>query len=170
MQSNFIKFIELVLETEGGFVDDPDDPGGATNKGITLKTFSKWSGKEKSVEELKNIEDTTVRLIYEDLYWKAVQGRLLPDGVDIYVADWAVHSGPTRATMELQKILEVDPDGVIGPITLDALKRNDGNDILLELHLARIRFLHDISYGKPTFKFLKGWLNRIHHVYKEIVF
>ena len=73
MEANFFKSPELVLKHECCFVDHPEDPGGATNKGITHKTYSDFLGRPlEDVNELKNIPDEHVELIYKEGYWDRV--------------------------------------------------------------------------------------------------
>ena len=67
MQDNFEKSLEIILHHEGGFVDHPEDPGGATNKGITLDTYSGYLGRKATVDELKNIPDDHVKDIYKNI-------------------------------------------------------------------------------------------------------
>ena len=86
MEANFFKSLELVLKHEGGFVDHPEDPGGATNKGITHKTYSDFLGRPlEDVSELKNIPDEHVELIYKQGYWDKIKGDQLPSGVDFCI-------------------------------------------------------------------------------------
>ena len=104
MEANFFKSLEIVLKHEGGFVDHPEDPGGATNKGITHKTYSDFLGRPlEDVSELKNIPDEHVQKIYKDGYWDRVKADQLSSGVDFCIFDWAVNSGPGRAAKALQK-------------------------------------------------------------------
>ena len=105
MEANFFKSLEMVLHHEGGFVDHKDDPGGATNKGITHKTYADFLGRPlEDVNELKNIPEDHIQLIYKKGYWDKIKGDELPSGLDFCVFDWAVNSGPGRAAKALQKI------------------------------------------------------------------
>ena len=98
MEANFFKSLEMVLKHEGGFVDHPEDPGGATNKGITHRTYSEFLGRPlEDVDELKSIPDEHVEMIYKQGYWDKVKGDDLPGGVDFCTFDWGVNSGPGRA-------------------------------------------------------------------------
>ena len=118
MEANFFKSLEMVLKHEGGFVDHRDDPGGATNKGITHRTYSEFLGRPlEDVDELKAIPDEHVEMIYKQGYWDKVKGDDLPGGVDFCTFDWGVNSGPGRAAKYLQAIVEATPDGAIGPMT-----------------------------------------------------
>lgn len=97
MDRNFAKSLKLVLKYEGGYVNHPDDPGGPTNKGVTLATFRRYVKKGGTVADLQAITDAQVATVYRKQYWNAVDGDGLPSGVDFAVFDYAVNSGPGRA-------------------------------------------------------------------------
>jgi len=158
MEANFFKSLEMVLHHEGGFVDHPSDPGGATNKGITHKTYADFLGRPlEDVNELKNIPEDHIQLIYKKDYWDKVKGDQLPSGLDFCVFDWAVNSGPGRAAKALQKAVMVSQDGVIGPMTLEAVKEYDTAGLIESITGYREEFYRNLS----TFEtFGKGWLRR----------
>jgi len=158
MEANFFKSLEMVLHHEGGFVDHKDDPGGATNKGITHKTYADFLGRPlEDVNELKNIPEDHIQLIYKKGYWDKIKGDELPSGLDFCVFDWAVNSGPGRAAKALQKAVMVSQDGVIGPMTLEAVKEYDPAELIESITGYREEFYRNLS----TFEtFGKGWLRR----------
>ena len=158
MEANFFKSLEMVLHHEGGFVDHKDDPGGATNKGITHKTYADFLGRPlEDVSELKNIPEEHVQLIYKNGYWDKIKGDELPGGVDFCVFDWAVNSGPGRAAKALQKIVMVSQDGSIGPKTLIAVSEMTPTEIIENTTKQRIEFYKELG----TFDtFGRGWLRR----------
>tara|TARA_R100000700_G_C3109015_1_gene102808 strand:+ start:168 stop:680 length:513 start_codon:yes stop_codon:yes gene_type:complete len=158
MEANFFKSLEMVLKHEGGFVDHPEDPGGATNKGITHKTYSDFLGRPlEDVSELKNIPDEHVQQIYKDGYWNRVKADQLSSGVDFCIFDWAVNSGPGRAAKALQKVVMVTQDGAIGPMTLAAVEEELPEEIIEKITKEREEFYRSLR----TFDtFGKGWLRR----------
>ena len=158
MEANFFKSLEMVLKHEGGFVDHPEDPGGATNKGITHKTYSDFLGRPlEDVSELKNIPDEHVQQIYKDGYWNRVKADQLSSGVDFCIFDWAVNSGPGRAAKALQKAVLVTQDGAIGPMTLAAVEEELPEEIIEKITKEREEFYRSLR----TFDtFGKGWLRR----------
>lgn len=158
MEANFFKSLEMVLHHEGGFVDHPEDPGGATNKGITHKTYADFLGRPlEDVSELKNIPEEHVQQIYKNGYWDKVKGDELPGGVDFCIFDWAVNSGPGRAAKALQKAAMVTQDGAIGPMTLAAVSEYTSTDLIESVTKSRIEFYKSLN----TFDtFGKGWLRR----------
>ena len=158
MEASFFKSLEMVLHHEGGFVDHPDDPGGATNKGITHKTYADFLERPlEDVNELKNIPDRHVEIIYKQLYWDRVRGDELPAGVDFATVDWAVNSGPGRAARGLQSVVNATQDGAIGPLTIAAVKGKGPRSVIEDLAEERERFYRSL---KTFDTFGKGWLRR----------
>lgn len=164
MESNFQRSLSLVLKWEGGFVNHPKDPGGATNKGITLATFRRYVKRNGTVDDLKRITDAQVSTVYRKQYWDAVKGDDLPSGVDYAVFDFAVHSGPARAAKYLQAAVGVDQDGKIGPVTIAAARGMNAVDLVAAICAKRMAFLKRLNTW-PTFG--KGWTNRVNDVVRE---
>lgn len=159
MQSNWQNIFQWCLTHEGGFVNDPDDPGGATNRGITQAVYDAFRRRDGLPERsVKHITDNEMALIYEQQYWRVVRGDDLPAGVDYAVYDFAVNSGPARAAKFLQRLVGVDEDGVIGQITLNALSRFDPEGVVRELCKARMAYLKRLPHWR---KFGKGWTARV---------
>lgn len=166
MQANFDACLGYVLKHEGGYVDHPADPGGATNKGITRRTLAAWRGiapyTDLPKSEVRNISDREVAAIYKANYWDKLRGDDLPSGVDYAVFDFGVNSGPSRAASYLQEIVGSAPDGMIGPLTLEAVKEycdHFGSDTLVtELCADRMAFLQRLSTWKT---FGRGWTSRV---------
>ncbi len=161
----FDRALKHVLAMEGGFTDDPHDPGGPTNKGITLEVFARWQGvtidasnRSRLVDDLKRIPDDVVRAIYEARYWKPGRCAELPGAIGIFHFDACVNHGAGGAARLLQEALGVSVDGEIGPMTLAAMKRSSNSAVLemyAEVRRARYRSL-------PHFwRFGRGWLNRV---------
>lgn len=121
--SQFEECLSWVLVREGGYVNHPKDPGGHTNQGITLRTLSAFYGRAATVGELKNISPNTVAAIYRQRFWDKVRADDLPAGIDLVTFNIAVMSGPRRAIRFLQRAVGVDDDGILGPITMDAVTR-----------------------------------------------
>lgn len=161
MKNNFDRSLVEVLKHEGGFVNHPDDPGGATNKGITIAVYRKWINKDATVDELKQISDVVVANIYRRHYWNAVRGDDLPAGVDYAVFDFAVNSGVSRASRFLQTILQIEQDGKIGPLTVKAAYDGAPDAIINEYCDRRLAFLKALR-GWATFG--RGWDKRVANV------
>lgn len=154
--------IPLVLKHEGGYVNHPADPGGATNKGVRQKTYDGWRDRQGLPRQsVRNIADDEVQAIYRRDYWDAVRGDDLPAGVDYAVFDFAVNSGINRASRYLQDVVRVAADGRIGPATLAAVKAMEARDVVNRLCDARMAFLRGLNTF-PTFG--KGWTARVDEV------
>ena len=115
--AEFAKVLPFTLQAEGGFCDDPLDPGGATNWGITLGTLSGWRGHTCSVADIRELRATEAGAIYQAHYWAAVDGETLPGGLDLLVFDFGVNAGPETSVRLLQRMVGVTADGIMGPQT-----------------------------------------------------
>ena len=129
MNANFEKALALVLEHEGGYVNHPSDPGGMTNLGVTKRVWEEWVGHEVDEKTMRGLTPEIVGPMYKAKYWDKVKGDDLPAGVDYCVFDAAINSGPGRAAKWLQAAVGVDPDGGIGPKTLQAVAGMDANEL-----------------------------------------
>ena len=162
MRENFKEALAAVLIHEGGFVDHPRDPGGATNKGITHKTYAAWLRVQNLPQKnVRDITDEEVAAIYQEQYWNAVRGDQLPSGVDYAVFDFAVNSGPGRAARFLQRIVGVAEDGIIGQQTLAAVQGVGARQIVSELCAARLAWLKRLPHWST---FGRGWERRVNEV------
>jgi lysozyme family protein len=159
--STFERALSLVLKHEGGWSDDPHDPGGATNLGVTIGTLSLWLGRPATKAEVRALTVATVAPIYRRKFWDAIQGDALPAGLDYALFDFAVNSGPKRAVIGLQRVLGVADDGRLGPVTLAALSGRDVPALIEGLCDGRLTFLRALSTWP---RFGRGWGRRVEEV------
>lgn len=154
--ANFDAALSFTLIEEGGWSDDPDDPGGATNHGITLATFQEYYP-DATVDDLRSITDEEVERIYRVGYWNTINGDALPSGVDLTLFDFGVNAGWRTAAEQIQRLAEVEVDGEIGPLTLAAISKKSPTALIAQLageQKAYYRGLADFPrYGTD-------WLNR----------
>ena len=161
--------IRHIKKWEGGFVNNPYDPGGATNKGITLNTYKRFCLDNNrpipGVEDLKNISDKDWYAIFLSNYWNKWQASLIEDKyVATMLVDWVFNSGKWGIVIP-QRLLKVREDGIVGINTLNAVNSADPDYFFNELLWARREFYQDIVRKKPTQeRFLKGWFNRIESI------
>lgn len=162
MRANFEKALETTLVYEGGYVNHPKDPGGATMKGVTQRVYDRYRDKHGHVRrDVRYIDDTELRAIYKIQYWDLVNGDQLPSGVDMVVFDYAVNSGATRAARALQQVCGVRIDGNIGLSTITAMKDIGAEEVVNKVCDERLAFVRRLS----TFStFGKGWTRRINNV------
>lgn len=150
MIDNYLNSINFVLKYEGGYVNDPHDPGGETNMGISKRAYPDL--------DIKSLTKAKALIIYRKDYWDKVQGDYLPAGLDLVALDAAVNSGTNQSTKWLQSAVGSTPDGIIGPLTMKAIQEGDTTKIIEEALHKRLLFLK----GLKTFpRYGKGWLNRL---------
>lgn len=163
-----------ILKFEGGYVNDPDDLGGATCKGVCYRTYKLYCSRKKqpvpTIEDLKNISDSEFVDILKAMYWDACRAdKIESQSVANAIVDWAWHSGTITAAKEVQKILGVSADGIIGNITLAAINSQSPLPLFGRIKHARLAYLERICNARPANnKFKRGWLNRINSlIYEE---
>jgi lysozyme family protein len=152
--ANFQPCLAFTLGQEGGWYADP--AGGPTEKGITLKTFRHYFPRG-TVAQLQAITAAQVSLIYESGYWREVYGDELPAGLDLMVFDNGVNIGPGTAVAQLQVLLDVDDDWIVGPETLKAIAAQ--SLVGLIANLAGRQRAYYRSLDNPAD--IDGWLARL---------
>lgn len=168
MKHNFQAALKSVLVHEGGFVDHPRDPGGATNKGVTFRVYDAYrKRKGLSVRSVKFIEEHEIAEIYEFQYWDETRCDDLPSGIDYCVFDYAVNSGTGRAAKELQRALEVRVDGQIGLASLEAARTADPAKVINRICDSRLAFMKSLKGGSMWKTFGRGWNDRVAGVRKK---
>lgn len=161
MKNNFEACLKATLVWEGGYVNHPDDPGGMTNMGITAGVYEAYTGKPATEAIMRALRVEDVEPIYKELYWDKVRGDELPLGIDLCVFDFGINSGPSRAIRYLQRLVGVEQDGVLGPVTMKAVKHfSDKNveDMINAYTDLRSGFVKNLNHFKT---FGRGWLRRI---------
>jgi len=163
--ARFTASLKIVLAHEGGYADNPADPGGATNMGITRKTLARW----RAVSPWWNLPKSAVRdlgmdeagRIYRASFWDRIKADTLPSGLDLALFDYAVNSGPDRAVKSLQRTLGVVADGQVGPLTLRAIAGRNVAALIEAICSQRLSFLTQLT----TFAiFGRGWRRRVQDI------
>lgn len=162
MRSNYPQMQRWIGLSEGGFIDHPDDPGGATDRGITQATFDAWRRRlGEPLEPVRGISKAEAERIIAFQYLDRVGADELPAGLDYAVADFAVNSGVSRAARELQRVLGVTVDGVVGVQTLAAANRLSAQgveEVIIALCEGRMAFLKRLRHWGT---FGRGWTRRV---------
>lgn len=165
MKENWDKSFELVIKSEGGYVNDPADPGGETNLGVTKAAWSSYIGRPVKDGEMKALTKDVVKPFYKAMYWDKLKCDSLPEGVDYVVFDFGVNAGTGQSAKFLQRAVGASDDGAIGPGTLSCVSKVEPSKILEDFSNQKEKFYKGIVERKPTSaKFLKGWLARVDHV------
>jgi lysozyme family protein len=160
MKKNYKNALEMVLVHEGGYVNHPKDPGGATNKGVTQAVYSAYCKNNGLVaKSVKYITDDEIIAIYKYQYWDAIRGDDLPSGLDYAVFDFAVNSGVSRASKYLQSVVGTTQDGIIGARTIESIK--SVSYIIHNLCNKRLGFLRQLRIFST---FGRGWTRRVEAV------
>lgn len=163
MKDNWEQCLALVFKEEGGYANDPHDPGKRTNHGVTQETWEEYVGRPVTEEEMKNLTVQDVTPLYKKNYWNACRCDDLPEGVDYAVFDLSVNSGVRRAAKTIQAVLGVVADGKIGPVTIAACEAANARDVATRVCEARLAFLQ----GLPTWQYYsKNWSSRVARVEK----
>ena len=166
------EMIDTILKHEGGFVNDPDDRGGATNWGITERTYGKFLGRSIPqsilIDLIEHMPQHTARMIYKEDYYYYPKIDMLDEYVQPVVFDMAVNHGPDRAVRILQRAINqlmggqgrIVEDGKIGPNTSGMTSANEIG-IVEAICNERAKFYRTIATNNPRqSKFLNGWLKR----------
>lgn len=141
--------LKWIIEIEGGYANDPDDPGGETKYGISKRAYPD--------EPIAGLTLERAREIYIRDYWNACRCNELPAPLDLLVFDCGVNQGVGAAIGLLQKSLGIKSDGVMGPVTL--AHANDNSPTLAAHYLAEraLRYAANGNFGK----YGPGWMKRL---------
>ena len=159
MSQRFDACLAFMLAREGGFTDDPRDPGGATDHGVTLAAYRHWTGNpDAAIAELRAMTAARYTAFYAACYWQPMLCQDLPAGVDLMAYDHGVNCGVHGSAVLLQQAVGVPADGWIGPATLAGVHR-----IAVVGLIAMLATMQDHYYrglpGFPTYG--RGWLARL---------
>lgn len=170
--ANSSKLIPFILQWEGGFVNDPDDLGGATNKGITIGTFAEYKKrkgqKAPTVDDLKNISGADWHDVFKSLYWDRWKAdEIKNQSVANILVDWVWASG-SHGIKRPQRLLGVKADGIVGKQTVAAVNAMDAATLFKMIKDDRAKFIDEICRARPkNEKYRKGWMNRINAIRYE---
>lgn len=159
--------VPKILKWEGGFVNHPNDKGGATNKGITIGTYKYYQIRKglstPTVEDLKNISDKEWMDVLKISYWdKWKADNIDNQSIANLLVDWVWGSG-VYGIKYPQQVIGVTADGIVGNKTLSAINDYPNQEELFQkLWNRRKQHFDDIVKRDPSQKvFLKGWMNRL---------
>lgn len=151
---NFDQAFTEIIKHEGGFVDHPSDPGGATRWGITERVARDYG----YTGHMRDFPIEDAKVIYKTQYWDAVKADQLPQAIRYAVVDGAINSGVRQSIRWLQRAVMAKEDGILGPVTLKLVHDCNQEKLLRVLLATRLRFMSGLS-NWPAFG--RGWARRI---------
>ncbi len=159
----FEKALTITLQFEGGYSDNPRDPGGVTMRGVTQRVYDEWRVKHGlSQQSVELISDSELWDIYYSGYWTPIYGDTLAWPLSAAMFDYAVNSGPIQAIISLQQGAGVKADGWFGPITRAAIGRFNTDSLTQSLLHERLFFIKRLVAAKPNLAvFFDAWQTRI---------
>ena len=147
---NFDEAFKALIGHEGGYVDHPADPGGATNFGISKRSYPG--------EDIRGMTLERAKAIYLRDYWQMAGCDYVPDKLQFSLFDMAVNSGVKQSIMTLQRAVGADADGVLGPKTMMLLSNMPPAQFIARFNGYRLQFMSALPMW-PAFG--RGWANRI---------
>ncbi len=174
MTPDFQRALTLVLKAEGGYTNHPSDRGGPTNKGILQREYDQYRRHNGlPPADVRDILQAEVEDIYWHDYWLAGRCDRMPWPVSLAHFDACVNTGVTQAAKFLQRTVGTRDDGLIGPLTLGALKsaleRDPPETLAAQFARPRIAFYRELAKRAPEQRvFLQGWLNRVEALVAEL--
>lgn len=165
--ADFSVYFPQLLTFEGGYIDDPADPGGATNRGITLAVFQANArallGVAPTLDNLRALTEPQAAALYKALYWDRIDGDAIASQLLAEIVfDFYVNAGFHAITL-LQRLLgpPLASDGLFGPDTLKALEDADQAALYARYRQGRIDYYTELAQAHPILqRFLAGWLRR----------
>lgn len=141
---------ERILGHEGGYVNNPKDPGGETKWGISKRSFP-WV-------DIKNLTRDGALILYKKYFWDALNADELADGVIYQLADFAINSGIPPAIKALQRSVGTKDDGIWGSKSIKASKDTSESDIIMLILAERLELMTSLKNWDDAGK---GWARRI---------
>lgn len=163
LDDKFRQAVEVVLKHEGGYVNNPNDPGGETKYGISKRSYPHL--------DIKNLTKEQATQIYYDDWWQKYRyGEIKDLAVATKVFDLSVNMGPSAAHRILQRAVnfvsaaELKVDGILGPLTLAAVNAADPEKVLQMMRYKAAEYYHALAKRSAESRvFLLGWLNRAYY-------
>lgn len=171
--TNFEKCFYKLIKNEGGYVNDPQDAGGETYKGIARNRNSKWKGWQiidlakrqsnfpSNLETMTNLQEE-IKEFYKLNYWDKVAGdSIVKEDIAHSIFDFGVNAGVGTSILLAQKVLGLEPLGVINNETLEKLNSIESDIFISQFILAKIvRYLAIVKKNPNNKKFFYGWIKR----------
>ena len=156
------KLIPIIKRWEGGYSDNPNDRGGATNSGVTLAVYQSVYGKNKTKNDLKRMTNEQWNYIFTKLYWnKWKADEIKNQSIANILVDWVWMSG-YGTIKKIQSLFGLTADGIVGNKTILYINSHDQEEVFNKIWNRRKSFYESLVKNNPSQKvFLKGWMNRL---------
>ena len=156
------KLIPIIKKWEGGYSDNPNDRGGATNSGVTLAVYQSVYGKNKTKNDLKKMTNEQWDYIFTKLYWnKWKADEIKNQSIANILVDWVWMSG-YGTIKKIQSLFGLTSDGIVGNKTISYINSHDQEEVFNNIWNRRKSFYESLVKNNPSQKvFLKGWMNRL---------
>ena len=154
--------IPIIKKWEGGYSDNPNDRGGATNSGVTLAVYQSVYGKSKTKNDLKRMTNDQWNYIFTKLYWnKWKADEIKNQSIANILVDWVWMSG-YGTIKKIQSLFGLTDDGIVGNKTISYINSHDQEEVFNKIWNRRKSFYESLVKNNPSQKvFLKGWMNRL---------
>lgn len=167
--AKFDAALALVLKHEGGISNDPDDAGGFTNHGISLRFFRKKIKVDATQDDVRNLSPEAISNIYQEFFWDRQQYELIDNQrLANRIFDLSVNLGPSAANKLLQQAVNtIKPDahivldGALGAKSFAAINSCDPHMLYDALITNANDYYHHIATHGNNYKFLNGWVRRL---------
>jgi lysozyme family protein len=171
--ANFDPAYEKILQNEGSYSNDPNDPGGETYKGVSRCSWNSWKGWQyidlnklrpgfpANLEKEQDLQ-AEVKQFYLEVFWSKINGEAINNQtVATSVFDFAVNAGAKTSTLLVQTVVGANQDGVLGDHTLQLLNDTDPEHFLASFALAKIvRYISIVKKRPASQKYFYGWVCR----------
>ena len=156
------KLIPIIKKWEGGYSDNPNDRGGATNSGVTLAVYQSVYGKNKTKNDLKRMTNDQWNYIFTKLYWnKWNADEIKNQSIANILVDWVWMSG-YGTIKKIQSLFGLTADGIVGNKTISYINSHDQEEVFNKIWNRRKSFYYSLVANNPSQKvFLNGWMNRL---------
>lgn len=170
--SNFDSSFQLLMKHEGGYVNNAQDAGGPTNMGITQGDLASWYNRPVSIDEVKNMSLEQAKGLYRIRFWEHMRLDAISNNkVATLIFDQGVVRGPGRIIQDIQHILKLDPDGIMGPDTIEAINTQNEKQFGIQLiKECQTAYAHLVVIKPTQSDFLIGWLTRTHSLLDYLLF
>ena len=156
------KLIPIIKKWEGGYSDNPNDRGGATNSGVTLAVYQSVYGKNKTKNDLNRMTSDQWDYIFTKLYWnKWKADEINNQSIANILVDWVWMSG-YGTIKKIQSLFGLTADGIVGNKTISYINSHDQEEVFNKIWNRRKSFYESLVKNNPSQKvFIKGWMNRL---------